>query len=355
MKDVTKVIVAVAMLLSAQNLFAQRIKDFVEVEGARPNFISADGLVVGLNGNGDSSKGATIQRFRAYLVNQDSWKLTEADIVSKNVALVHVEAELPPFQAEGTKIDIRVSALGDAKSLTGGTLLITPLRSPRAREEDKIVYALAQGAIVIEGGAAGNPTSGYIPNGAIIEKAVRTDFVRKIGSNYFYITLHLNKTDFSLANTIANKINSSNLLGDLTSDEVNKLSIAKAIDGGRIEVRMPTAQDFQRFNYDKYPDFISEPVKFVSAIIELPIQLVQEDSAIVIINDKTKVISVTGEVWVRKGRAQKGTVVLNVLQDSLLVDLLASDVKDTMSAQDVIDLLKSFNQMGLIKGKVISQ
>lgn len=344
--SVTLVTIFLFFTISSQNIFAQRVKDLVEVEGARSNFIEADGLVYGLKGTGDSSKGVTMQKLRSYLSNQNNWKVSEADIVSKNVALVHIEAELPPFQAEGTKIDLKVSALGDAKSLSGGRLLITPLRSPRARE-DQNVYALAQGDLIVDGD---NPTVGYVPNGAIVEKALVHNFIKERGNKYI-LTLHLNRTDFSLANTIADAINNSGKF-DLTPEQAVELGIAYAVDGGTIEVRIPTTTDFQLYGYREFTDFVGQPVKFISRVLDTNVQLVGEDKALVIINDKTKVISVTGDVMVKKGRAQKGSISLEIKDDTLLQDIMKE--KEGITSQDMIDLVKALSQAGLIKGKVIS-
>jgi flagellar P-ring protein precursor FlgI len=334
-------------------LWAQRVKDFVMVEGARSNPLMGIGLVMGLNGNGDSIEGEAGKRLMAFIRNHEGWGLTREDIISKNVALVTVLAELPPFQAEGTKIDVRVQAIGDAKSLSGGTLLITPLRGPTGVGTDPTVYALAFGPLIIEGDPrTGNQTAATIPNGAIVERALQHNFVQVTKQGHF-VTLHLKKTDFSLANTIANAINNAGLFG-FTIDQAVDFGLAKAIDGGTIRLKIPTIQDLRRYGIRIVTDYVNQPVQFVSQVLDARVQLAEEEQALVIINDKTKVISVTGRVIIRKGMAKKGNNVFEVQQDSLLQDVLKDPGIVGIPPQDLIDLIKTFDQMGLIQGTVIS-
>ena len=127
------------------NLFATKIKDISNIIGVRDNQLIGYGLVVGLNGSGDSSSKFTNQTLSNLLKNVNV-KLDPKDIKSKNVAAVMVTATLPPFAREGDKIDITVSSIGDAKSLQGGVLLITPLKGVNGK-----IYALAQGPISMGG------------------------------------------------------------------------------------------------------------------------------------------------------------------------------------------------------------
>jgi flagellar P-ring protein precursor FlgI len=348
------IILAVGLLIIMPGeLLAQKVKDFVEVEGARANPLVGEGLVIGLNGNGDSPKGVTAQRIAAFIKNHAGWGVTLADINTKNCALVTVQAELPPFQSEGTRIDVRVLALGDAKSLQGGTLLITPLRSPRPKAKDKTVYALAWGQLIIEGDPrTGNQTSAIIPNGAIIERPLKHKFVIE-REGIYYIRLHLNKPDFSTANAIAIAINSAALFG-FSHDQAVEFGLARPIDGGTIELRIPRPEDFRRFDIEEYTDYTKKPVEFLSRVLDTHVEF-GEENAIVIINDKTKVISVTDGVMVRKGLVQKGSLVMEIKEDKPLKRALLEDIDlRAITPQDLIDLVKALDQLGLIKGKVIS-
>lgn len=211
---------------------ASRIKDLADIEGVRDNLLVGYGLVVGLNGSGDSLRNApfTLQSLQAMLerlgVNTRGTNLN-----TKNVAAVMVTANLPAFATQGTRIDVSVSALGDAKSLQGGTLLVTPLLGA-----DGNVYAVAQGSIAVGGFSAsgeaasvsrGVATSGRIANGAIVEREI--DF--RLAS-LERVRLSLRNPDLTTAQRIALAINS--LLGSPAADPT---------DPATVVVRVP-----ERFN-----------------------------------------------------------------------------------------------------------
>lgn len=184
-----------------------RIKDIADVEGVRENMLVGYGLVVGLNGTGDSLRNApgTQQSLQAML-ERLGVNTRGTNISSGNVAAVIVTANLPPFSTQGTRIDVTVSALGDAKNLQGGTLLVTPLLAA-----DGNIYAIAQGQVSINGfqaqGAAasltrGVPTSGRIAAGAIVEREIKfalADMQR--------LKLALRNPDFTTARRMSDAIN----------------------------------------------------------------------------------------------------------------------------------------------------
>src|SRR4051795_12269733 len=167
-----------ASLAAGPSLAKSRIKDIVEFEGVRDNQLVGYGIVVGLNGTGDSLRNApfTKQSLEAML-ERLGVNTRDATINTKNVAAVMVTAKLPPFAAAGSQIDATVSALGDSKSLLGGTLLVTPLMAA-----DGQAYAVAQGTVqtgsISAGGASGStvlkgvPTAGRIAGGASVEREV---------------------------------------------------------------------------------------------------------------------------------------------------------------------------------------
>lgn len=204
---VTAAALTALALTATEALASSRIKDVVEFEGVRDNQLVGYGLVVGLNNTGDTIKTGhfTKQSLQAML-NRLGVKPTDAGLDSKNVAAVMVTASLPPFARQGSRIDVRVSALGDAKSLLGGALLVTPLLGA-----DGEVYAVAQGQLVVGGfTASGNaetvtkgvPTSGRIASGAIVEREVGF----KLG-NMGVVKLNLRNPDFTTARRIAQAIN----------------------------------------------------------------------------------------------------------------------------------------------------
>ncbi|MBI3113723.1 MAG: flagellar basal body P-ring protein FlgI, partial [Rhodospirillales bacterium] len=186
---------------------ASRIKDIVDFEGVRDNMLVGYGLVVGLNNTGDTLKTGhfTKQSLQAML-NRLGVKPTDTGLDSKNVAAVMVTASLPPFARQGSRMDVTVSALGDAKSLLGGTLLVTPLLGA-----DGEVYAVAQGQLAVGGFQAGGqaetvtkgvPTSGRIASGAIIERELGFEMANKTK-----VKLTLRNPDFTTARRISQAIN----------------------------------------------------------------------------------------------------------------------------------------------------
>ncbi len=195
------------ILLTTPAGASSRIKDIVEIEGVRDNMLVGYGLVVGLNGTGDSLEDGhfTKQSLQAML-NRLGVKPTDAGLDSNNVAAVMVTATLPPFARLGLRIDATVSSLGDSESLLGGTLLVTPILGA-----DGEVYAVAQGQLAVGGFTAqgeaetitkGVPTSARIANGAIVEREVGFEM-----SNMESVKLSLRNPDFTTARRVAQAIN----------------------------------------------------------------------------------------------------------------------------------------------------
>jgi len=194
---------------SVANAGPIRIKDLVEFDGVRGNDLVGYGLVVGLNGTGDGIRNAPFtEEIMSNILERLGVNITGEQFRPKNVAAVFVTAELPPFSRAGSKIDITVSAIGDAKSLMGGTLVMTPLNAA-----DGQIYAVGQGTIIAGGASAegdgasvvqGVPTSGVIPSGARVEREIEFEF-----SQLKSIRLALRTPDFTTAQKIENAINKS--------------------------------------------------------------------------------------------------------------------------------------------------
>jgi len=207
---------------------ASRIKDIVTFEGVRHNMLVGYGLVVGLNGTGDSLRdGHFTKQSLLAMLNRLGVKPTESGLTSKNVAAVLVTANLPPFARQGTQIDVTVSSLGDADSLAGGSLLVTPLLGA-----DGEVYAVAQGQVAVGGFTAagqaqtvtqGVPTSGRIAAGGIVEREVGFEMAAMES-----IELNLRNPDFTTARRVADAVNS--FLGT---------EAAGATDPSTVKVRVP--------------------------------------------------------------------------------------------------------------------
>ncbi len=201
------VLLGYLIAMSSMSHAESRLKDIVSVEGVRENMLMGYGLVVGLNGTGDKLKNSafTEQSLIAFLERQGV-NTRGTELKTQNVAAVTITATLPPFARTGSKVDIAVSAMGDAKNLAGGTLLATPLYGA-----DGEVYAVGQGAVAIGGFKAqgeattitkGVPTSGFIANGAIVEREI--DFaLNKMPE----LKLSLRNPDISTAQRISEVIN----------------------------------------------------------------------------------------------------------------------------------------------------
>ena len=202
-------ILGLAVIQSAGSAVAGpvRIKDLVEFDGVRGNDLLGYGLVVGLNGSGDGLRNSPFtEELMSTILERLGVNVTGEQFRPRNVAAVLVTAELPPFANAGSQIDVTVSAIGDAKSLLGGTLIMTPLNAA-----DGEIYAVAQGTIIAGGAAAegeaggvvkGVPTSGTIPSGARIEREIEFDFAALES-----LRLALREPDFTTAARIERAIN----------------------------------------------------------------------------------------------------------------------------------------------------
>jgi flagellar P-ring protein precursor FlgI len=263
-KITTAMSVAILIMgcLCVQSSYAERVRDLATINGVRPNALFGYGLVVGLDGTGDQTTQTpfTTQSLQSMLGQLGVNLPPGGSLQLKNVASVMVTAQLPAFTQPGQNIDVTVSSIGNAKSLRGGTLLMTPLKGA-----DGQVYALAQGQLIIGGAGAsagGSKTvinhlsAGRIPNGALVEKSVDTPFALSDT-----MRLELMQTDFSNANRVSEAINKR--FGDGT---------AKAMDGRMIEVRAPMDSNAR--------------VLFISELEQLTIER-SASSAKVIVNART--------------------------------------------------------------------
>ncbi len=207
---------------------AARIKDIANIRGVRQNQMVGYGLVVGLDGSGDSTQSEFTQQSLSSLLERMGVTVDPEDLKVKNVAAVMVTADLPPFARSGSRIDVLVSSIGDAKNLQGGTLLLTPMKGL-----DGKIYAMAQGPVSTGGFSYGKgtgtgvqknfPTAGRVVGGATIEREIRTRL-----SSWESLTLALHKPDFTTATRMAMAINGT--FAD---------SLAQASDAGTVEVRVP--------------------------------------------------------------------------------------------------------------------
>jgi len=277
-------------LFSAQ-VSAERVKDLAGVDGVRSNQLIGFGLVVGLDSTGDQTSQApfTVQALKNMLIQLGITIPVGVDPQLRNVAAVSVHAELPAFSKPGQSIDVTVSSIGNAGSLRGGSLLITPLKGL-----DGQTYAIAQGNLVVGGLDVGGldgsritvnvPSVGRIPNGAMVERDVPSDFSTKPT-----ITLNLHTADFTTASRLAERINTAFGPGTAT-----------ALDAMSVEVVAP-----------KEP---SQRTAFLSMIENLDVQR-GEAAARVIVNSRTGTIVIGSHVEVSPAAVSHGSLVVTIKEN----------------------------------------
>lgn len=279
----------VAVLLLPVSAFAtSRIKDIADFEGVRDNQLVGYGLVVGLNGTGDDLKKSVFTRESLIgMLERLGVNARDTKLDTKNVAAVMVTAALPPFGRQGTRIDIQIAALGDANSLQGGTLLVTPLLGA-----DSEVYAVAQGPVAIGGYTAsgdastvtkGVPTSGRIANGAIIEREV--GFAMNSMQN---VKITLRNPDLTTAQRIADAIN-----GYLSLDA------ARPLDPTTVQVAIP-------------PVFNGDTVALLTKIEQLPVE--PDEVAKVVIDENNGVIVMGANVRISTVAIAQGNLTIRVTE-----------------------------------------
>ncbi len=281
----------VAGLLVNSVAATQRVKDLASIAGVRDNQLLGYGLVVGLNDTGDGQNAAPfmVQSLKSMLNRYGITLPPNVDPNPSNVAAVSVHAKLPPFSKPGQTIDVTVSSIGDAESLRGGSLLMTPLKGA-----DGQVYAIAQGNLVVGGfGAQGEdgsqitvnvPSVGRIPNGATVEREVRSAFDQ--GS---HLTINLNQPDFTTAKRLVKQINE--VLGSAT---------AHALDAGSVRVRAPMDPN--------------QRVSFISLIENLEIQAARAPARVVF-NARTGTVVMGSGVEVSPAAITHGSLVVTIQED----------------------------------------
>ena len=286
MRVVKKIgLLAGMLVLLAHAAFADRLKDMTSIAGVRANQLVGYGIVIGLAGTGDGSTGLTLQSMQS-MVSQFGLVTDAASLNGKNAAAVMVTAELPPFVKPGQRLDITVSTVGGAKSLRGGTLLMTPLLGA-----DGDTYAVAQGNLVVGGlGVSGGdgssvivnvPTVGRVPRGAMVEKMVETPFLD--GDN---LILNLHQGDFSTATRVAEAVN-----------EIFGPAVAVPLDATSVRVRAP-----------KDP---AQKVSFVSLLENVEVDPARP-AAKVIVNSRTGTIVIGGDVRVTPAAVTHGSLTVRV-------------------------------------------
>ncbi len=270
-----------------------RIKDLVEFDGVRGNDLVGYGIVVGLNGTGDGIRNAPFtEEIMSNILERLGVNVTGEQFRPRNVAAVLATAELPPFARAGSRIDVTVSAIGDAKSLLGGTLIMTPLNAA-----DGLIYAVGQGTIIaggasVEGDGAsvvqGVPTAGVIPGGARVEREVAFDF-----SALGEIRLALRSPDFTTAGRIESVVNAA--FGR---------NVAQMLDAGTVLVHVPATG-------------LSSPAHALGMIETLTVE--PEQRARIVVDQRSGTIVVGEDVRISRVAVSQGNLTLRIEEEPIVV------------------------------------
>jgi len=279
-------------LLCGGEAQAARIKDLTSIAGVRDNQLIGYGLVVGLNGSGDGNNTGFSSQTLSTMLRSMGLTIDAARIRARNVAVVMVTATLPPFARAGGHVDVVVSSMGDAKSLQGGTLLLTPLRAPNGQ-----IYAVAQGPVSVGGFAAGgksgsrvqqnHPTVGHIANGALIEGEVGVQFNARE-----HIRMLLHSPDFTTSMRLVEAINTQ--LGP---------DAARAVDSGTLEVRVPEA----------YRDNVAA---FVAALEN--VEVTPDSVAKVVLDERTGTVVIGENVRISTVAIAHGNLSIEIKEEPLV-------------------------------------
>ncbi|MGR9051436.1 MAG: flagellar basal body P-ring protein FlgI [Gammaproteobacteria bacterium] len=321
-KALVKIALGLWLLSGLTAAEAERIKDLAGIAGVRSNQLVGYGLVVGLETRaGDTTQFSTThQELRSMLARLGLRMPPGVNTRSKNIAAVAIHAELPPFAKPGQTIDVTVSSIGDAKSLRGGALLMSPLKGA-----DGQVYAIAQGNLIVGGLSASgqdgskitvnNPSVGRIPNGATVERAVPTPFA---DGNELIFNLH--NADFTTATRLATVINRT--FGPATANAVDAASV-------RVSAPSDTAQR----------------VAFASMIENL--EITPDDApARIIVNSRTGTVVINSKVRVQPAAVSHGSLTVTISENPQVSQPAPfSQGQTVVTPQSDIDVAQENNRM----------
>jgi len=326
----------ILFLLTVTTIYATKINDISNIVGVRNNHLIGYSLVVGLQKTGDGTTSKFTLQSIANMLKAMNIDMKPVDIKSKNVAAVVVTAELAPFARQGDKINITVSSIGDAKSLEGGTLLMTPLKGV-----DGKIYALAQGSISIGGrnsrgaGAASHPTAGLIYDGGLVEREINIDLY-----NQEYVTLSLREANFKNSVAIQKSIN-----------KFYNTQVAVAMDSRTVRLKKPKNRSMIEFLAEVQEIDMNYSIKNKIVINE------RTGTIISGVGIKIKPIIMThGDITIKiteQGSLSKPAGSM-VVDENMIIGLNENELYTKAGTTTVANLVRSLQKLGATPKDIIS-
>jgi len=328
--------IALALILVMGTLFAGKISDVANVVGVRDNQLIGYSLVVGLKKSGDGTTSKFTLQSIANMLKAMNIDMDPRDIKSKNVAAVVVTAKLGPFARQGDKLDVTVSSIGDAKSIEGGTLLMTPLKGV-----DGKIYALAQGSVTIGGknergaGAESHPTTGMVYGGGVVEREIAHDLYHQE-----FVTLSLKEAGFANAVAVQNAVNGH-----------YQTQVAVAVDPRTIRLKRPGNRSM---------------VEFLAEVQGMDVDYVPESK--IVINERTGTIVAGIDILVKPVVVTHGDITIKILEQAqiarpegsvvidknLAIGLNENEVYTAEGTTTVANIARSLQKLGATPKDIIA-
>jgi flagellar P-ring protein precursor FlgI len=328
--------IAIVLMLSLAVLWASKISDVASVVGVRDNQLIGYSLVVGLKKSGDGTTSKFTLQSIANMLKAMNIDMDPADIKSKNVAAVVVTAKLGPFSRQGDKFDVTVSSIGDAKSIEGGTLLMTPLKGV-----DGKIYALAQGPVTIGGknergsGSESHPTTGMVYGGAVVEREISHDLYHQE-----QVTLSLKEASFANAVAVQNSVNG-----------FYNTQTAVAVDPRTIRLKRPKNRSM---------------VEFIADVQEMEIDYAPASK--IIINERTGTIVAGIDIGIKPVVITHGDITIKILEqerieqpeagvvvdEDLAIGLNENEIYTAAGTTTVANIARSLQKLGATPKDIIA-
>lgn len=363
--------IGLALSLSAPVSAAEvRIKDIARIAGVRENALTGYGLVFGLSGSGDSLRNRATVQSVANTLRNFGVNVSEADIASRNVAAVIVTAKLPAFAEPGQALDVQVASSGDARSLNGGTLMLTPLMGPDGR-----LYAIAQGAISVggyqfEGITAStqknHPTVGWIPSGATVEQSSPL----RVAGDGRSLSVLLNEADFTNADRIADAIRRALPGAAVRAEHAGKVVVDYGVAPASVVAEIARLENLTIEQQRRARVVVNERTGTIVAGGDVRLGAVSISHGNLNVEIRTDfAVSQPGGLLVRPGSGVSSVVVprttmrttegdaplVRMQEGATVADLVASLRAVRLSTRDVIAVLQSIKAAGALDGELMIQ